>query len=96
MKILVVDDEFAIVKAIELGLQQEGYQVKTARLPEEALELAKKDTFDLVISDINMPNMDGLELISSLKIPLPLADFALITAFGTLENAHSSHPIGCT
>ena len=94
MRVLVVDDELAIVKAIELGLKQEGYQVKTARLPQEALDLAGKETFDLVISDINMPNMDGLELVANLKDPLPLADFALITAFGTLENAIQAIRLG--
>ena len=94
MKILVVDDELAIVKAIELGLKQEGHQVHTARCPEDALEHAKKYTFDLVVSDIHMPNMDGLELISKLKDPLPLADFALITAFGTLEKAIQAIRLG--
>ena len=61
MKILVVDDEKLLVKGIKFNLETEGYQVETAFDGLEAVELAKSGNFDLIILDIMMPGLDGLE-----------------------------------
>lgn len=61
MKILVVDDEKLLVKGIKFNLESEGYSVDTAYDGEEAVELAKNNGYDLIILDIMMPKVDGLE-----------------------------------
>lgn len=61
MKILVVDDEKLLVKGIKFNLENEGYQVETAYDGEEAVELARSVGYDLIILDLMMPKLDGLE-----------------------------------
>jgi len=61
MKILVVDDEKLLVKGIKFNLENEGYQVDTAYNGLEAVELARSGKFDLIILDVMMPELDGLE-----------------------------------
>jgi len=60
-KILVVDDEQVLVKGIKFNLEQEGYQVETGYDGEEAVELARGGGFDLIILDLMMPRIDGLQ-----------------------------------
>ena len=60
MKILVVDDEKLLVKGIKFNLENEGYQVETAFDGAAAVELAKSESFDLIILDLMMPEVDGL------------------------------------
>lgn len=61
MKILVVDDEKLLVKGIKFNLENEGYQVEAGYDGEEAVELARSGGFDLIILDLMMPKLDGLE-----------------------------------
>ena len=61
MKILVVDDEKLLVKGIKFNLENEGYQVDAAHDGLEAVELARSDAYDLIILDVMMPELDGLE-----------------------------------
>ena len=60
-KILVVDDERVLVKGITFNLKNEGYQVETGYDGEEAVELAREGNFDLIILDLMMPKIDGLQ-----------------------------------
>ncbi|MCI7474124.1 MAG: response regulator transcription factor [Clostridiales bacterium] len=61
MKILVVDDEKVLVKGIKFNLESEGYQVEVGYDGEEAVELARGGSFDLIILDLMMPKIDGLQ-----------------------------------
>ena len=61
MRILVVDDEKLLVKGIKFNLETEGYQVDVAYDGEEAIKLARNGNFDLIILDVMMPKLDGLE-----------------------------------
>ena len=61
MKILVVDDERVLVKGIKFNLESEGYQVEAGYDGEEAVELARSGSFDLIILDLMMPKIDGLQ-----------------------------------
>ncbi|MBR2481877.1 MAG: response regulator transcription factor [Oscillospiraceae bacterium] len=61
MKILVVDDEKLLVKGMRFNLENEGYEVETAYDGKTAVELARNGDFDLIILDVMMPEMDGLE-----------------------------------
>lgn len=67
MKILVVDDEALLVKGIRFNLQNEGYEVITGSNGLEAVQLARDDSVDLVILDVMMPQMDGLEACQKIR-----------------------------
>lgn len=66
-KILIVDDEPNIVMTLDYALQKKGYKVFIARDGEEAVEIAKKETPNLILMDIMMPNMDGYEAYEKIK-----------------------------
>lgn len=66
-KILVVDDSISIRKSVDFVLGQEGYEVATAEDGADGLLKAKEEKFDLIITDINMPNMNGIEFIRELR-----------------------------
>ena len=67
MKILVVDDEKVIVKGIKYNLEQEGYQVSCAYDGEEAVNLAKDSSIDLILLDVMLPKMDGLTACRTIR-----------------------------
>lgn len=88
--ILVVDDEKSMRDFLKILLQKEGHQVVTAEDGKHALECSKIQTFDLVITDIRMPGMSGLELLEEIKeinIDLPVI---IITAFASPDDAVSA------
>ena len=86
-KILVVDDEVNMLALFKKVLGKEGYQVQTAPSGEEALKLLEKEWFDLVISDLKMPGLDGLELLKKVKGVNPAVPYIVLTAFGTIDSA---------
>ena len=67
MKILVVDDEQLLVKGIKFNLENEGYQVETAYDGRTALDLARNNSYDLIILDLMMPEIDGLECCMKIR-----------------------------
>ena len=67
MKILVVDDEKTLVKGMKFNLENEGYEVECAYDGAAALELAREGRFDLIILDVMMPEMDGLETCMKIR-----------------------------
>lgn len=93
-RILVVDDEESIREFLEIMLRKEGYEVTTAEDGAKGLEIIKKKTFDLVISDLQMPNMTGLELLKNVRDSYPDLLFMMITAFGTTETAVEAMKLG--
>lgn len=86
-RILVVDDEESIREFLEIMLKKEGYEVTLAEDGKRGQELMKKKTFDMVISDLQMPHVTGIELLKFAKDFDPSVIFMLITAFGTTESA---------
>jgi DNA-binding NtrC family response regulator len=85
--ILVADDERSIRLTLETGLSLNGFRVTCARTGREAIQAARDSHFDAVISDIFMPDGDGLELLRSLRAISPTVPIILITAQGSLELA---------
>jgi DNA-binding NtrC family response regulator len=95
MKILVVDDEAPIREMIKKGLSQMGgYSVEVAQNGKEAIEKIEKDVFDLVLTDLKMPEMDGLELLKNIKGTRPEMMVILMTAYGSIETAVEAMRIG--
>ena len=86
-RILVVDDDRGMRDYLEIMLSREGYDVNTASGGKEALTLCRKHKFDLVITDLKMSGMDGVELLKSLKEVSPESMTILITGYASGETA---------
>ncbi len=86
-RILVVDDEKSLVLLASRILKKEGYEVKGAYSGEEALVILKKYAPNLIISDLKMPGISGIDLLKEVKKKYPEIDFIILTAYGTVENA---------
>jgi two-component system response regulator PilR (NtrC family) len=86
-KILIVDDDPGIRELMEIMLNQEGYQVTAVGDPLKAVEMCRKKTFDLVISDLKMPKIDGIEFLKEVKDIRPETTVILITAYASGETA---------
>ena len=95
MKILVVDDEALVRDIIRKGLSQMGgFNVEVAQSGLEAIEKIEKDVFDLVLTDLKMPGMDGLELLKTIKGTRPEVMVIMMTAYGSIETAVEAMRIG--
>ncbi|NPA51689.1 MAG: sigma-54-dependent Fis family transcriptional regulator [Aquificae bacterium] len=88
-KILIVDDEHDILVTMKEILEDEGYQVDITDDPEEALDIAKKQDYDLVISDLKMPKLSGEELLCKIRENNDITSFIVVTAYGTIDTAVS-------
>ncbi len=95
MKILVVDDEPLVRDVVRKGLSKMGgYEVDAAQGGSEAIEKMEKEVFDLVLTDLKMPEMDGLELLKAIKGTRPEMMVILMTAYGTIETAVEAMKMG--
>ena len=84
--ILAVDDSASMRQMVTFTLQSAGYDVVEARDGQEALQLAQSKTFNLVLTDINMPNMDGIALVRALRA-LPAYKFTPLLTLTTESTA---------
>jgi DNA-binding NtrC family response regulator len=87
IKILVVDDEQGLCAGVQEALRREGYVVDAATEAGQALKLARERLFNLVVSDVKMPGLSGLELLNQVRAHHRDTLFILMTAYGTVENA---------
>lgn len=94
MKILVVDDEEGARELFNTILTDEGYEVALAVDGEEALNRMKGDAYDLVVTDIKMPGMDGLQLLQELRKVGSTADVIMVTAYGEVESYLKAMSLG--
>jgi DNA-binding NtrC family response regulator len=85
--VLVVDDDLTACRLIQDVLAKEGYQVEIAERGKEALEKAGTTLFDVVLSDVRMPDLDGVEVLRALKHLSPETAVIMVTAFGSIETA---------
>jgi|SRR5581483_5960808 two-component system alkaline phosphatase synthesis response regulator PhoP len=92
--ILVVDDEGAIRYSISKTLQRVGYQVSAAASGEEALDMLAEQNFDVVLTDIRMPGLTGVELLARIKEKAPDAIVILMTGYASLGTAVESLRLG--
>jgi DNA-binding NtrC family response regulator len=86
-KILVVDDERDICRALEFLLSREGYKVVTANSGQEALKKIEADDFDLVVSDLKMEGVDGMQVLERSLTMNPALIVVIMTAFASVESA---------
>lgn len=93
-RILVVDDELSMREFVSILLEREGYDVLTAADAETALIRLASSEIDLVISDVQMPGLNGLELLAKIKENTPDTAVLLVTAFSTAEQAVEAMKLG--
>lgn len=86
-RVLVVDDEAPMRRVLEIMLQKMGHETRAACNGREALALAQRESFDLVLTDLRMPEMDGVALLDALRAQSIEAPVILLTAYGTVESA---------
>ena len=86
-KVLVVDDEEEFGRMLSLALAREGYHTRAVTRAREALDALKEERFDFVVSDIRMPGMDGLELLTHIQKESPGTTVIMTTAYGTYDIA---------
>ncbi len=85
-RILVVDDEENTRLALTRLLSRDGYEVKTASDGSDALNLIRSHPVELIITDLNMPVMDGLEFLKELNREHPTSHVIMLTAYGEVES----------
>ncbi len=93
-KILIVDDEEGIVGTLKKHLKLDGYTVDTAQSAVEAFEKIKKDKYHIVLTDIVMPEMDGIELLREIKSYDALTQVIMMTGYSTMDKTLSSLEFG--
>ncbi len=87
LKALVVDDEASICEVAKEIIEAEGLDVTTSTSSIDAVELLRKESYDLILSDLKMPDMSGIEFYEKVKEYSPESIFMIITAYGTIQSA---------
>ncbi|MBN2810146.1 MAG: response regulator [Deltaproteobacteria bacterium] len=93
-RVLIVDDEKEIRDLFRRVLESAGYEVETAASGEEALEIIEKKKFPLLLFDLNMPGMDGIELCKRVRTLLPISIIFAITGYASLFHLHDCRQAG--
>jgi len=93
-KVLIVDDEKDFVEMFSLRLTAQGEKVSTAFSGKEALTVLSHVAIDVVILDIRMPGMDGIDTLKQIKIKYPLVEVILLTGHGSTETAVEGMKLG--
>src|SRR4029079_11088947 len=93
-RILIIDDDTAVRESIERMLRSAGYTVRAAASGEEGLSLAKGGAFDVILSDMRMPGLSGLEVLRQLREQHVDSVFMIMTGFGTMDTAIEAMQLG--
>jgi DNA-binding NtrC family response regulator len=94
--ILIVEDERKMSRLLELNLSEEGYTIQTALEAEAGLKLLRQEKVDLVVTDLKLPGMDGLEFLQAVKRTNAAIPVIVMTAFGTVETAVEAMKAGAS
>lgn len=93
-RILIVDDEPIVLKSLQWGLSEQGYAVECAESGEEGMTKLERDSFHLLISDLLMEGMDGIELIRRARALYPDMAVCLLTGYADLSSAIAALRLG--
>jgi signal transduction histidine kinase len=94
MEILIIDDEKSIRETLGAFLQDEGHRVRTASSGEEGLWLLEERPADLVVTDLKMPGLSGIDVLSRIRERWPGCEVVLVTGYGTLDDAVAALRLG--
>lgn len=86
-KIMIIDDEKIVGDMAKMSLEREGYHVETFLNGEAALERLRQEKFDVVVTDLKMKGIDGMEVLKTVKELYPETKVIMITAFANLDTA---------
>jgi DNA-binding NtrC family response regulator len=92
--ILLVDDEADFVEMLSLRLKESGETVLTAHSGSQCLEILEKTEIDVIILDVKMPGMDGIETLQEIKKRHPLIEVIMLTGHGTIDTAVQGMKLG--
>jgi len=92
--ILLVDDEADFVEMLSLRLKESGETVLTAHSGSQCLEILEKSQIDVIILDVKMPGMDGIETLQEVKKRHPLIEVIMLTGHGTIDTAVQGMKLG--
>jgi len=92
--ILVMEDDLNVAKGLEMVLTEEGYDVYLAGTGGLALEAFKQKRYDLLVADLRLPDMDGMEVIKKVKSEKPETEVLVITGYGTAATAVEAMKLG--
>jgi len=92
--ILIVDDEQSYRQLLSLVFESDGHNVRTAMNGRKALESLQTEHADVIISDVKMPDMDGIEMLRAVRETLPDLGVVLMTAFASVETAREAFKLG--
>ena len=94
--VLVVDDDRAGLESVRLVLEREGFRVLGAESGREALDVLRAESVQVVLTDLMMPGMDGIDLLKAIRQVVPGTDVILMTAYGTIEKAVEAIQMGAS
>lgn len=94
IRILIVDDEHQLLEAFKKKLSKEGMKVFTALNGQDAISIIKKETLDIGLFDIKLPDMDGVELLKMLRDTQPTAEVIMLTGYASVDTAIRSMKLG--
>lgn len=86
-RIMIIDDEKIVGDMAKISLEEEGYEVETFLNADPAIKRLKEEAFDVVVTDLKMKNIDGLEVLRTVKKLSPETKVIMITAFANLDVA---------
>jgi DNA-binding response OmpR family regulator len=92
--ILVMEDDLSVAKGLEMVLSEEGYDVHLAGTGSLALDAFNEKRYDLLVADLRLPDMDGMEVIKKVKAEKPDTEVVVITGYGTAANAVEAMKLG--
>jgi two-component system response regulator PilR (NtrC family) len=92
--ILIVDDEQSYRQLLSLVFEGDGHTIRTASNGREALDVLQRDAIDVIISDVRMPDIDGIEMLSAVRETQPDLGVVLMTAFASVETAREAFKLG--
>jgi DNA-binding NtrC family response regulator len=93
-RVLIVDDEQSICDVLSISLRKEGYEVAAETSPKKALDRFRREKYDLVLQDLRMPEMDGIDLLRELKRIREEAVVVIMTAYSTWDRAVEAMRLG--
>ncbi len=94
--ILIVEDEAKMLRLLDLNLSEEGYTTRTAQDAETGLKILRQEKIDLVVTDLRLPGMDGLEFLQAVKGTDASIPVVVMTAYGTVETAVEAMKAGAS
>ncbi len=94
IRIMVLDDEPIVCKRLKPALEKQGYEVDSFTESSEAMEQIKNIDYDIIVTDLKMKGVDGMQLLTEAKRRSPKTEVIVITGFATLETARQSFQQG--